>query len=285
MNSIKDRAVEAEQPEGGYLKVTDFDRFDLADGKGAVSVSDVPAAYVARAVDGLSRMALEGERADVFYKYMRGASRAEDCGRAGSIRAAKGLKDGIAGMDDESIRNACRIASFGDWLVDPAAAEDGPGPDAVEPGDASVEAIRVMAARMGAFFDRYGQPEEREFSFEPADGDSMGYVSMTMGGGGTWGGYTVSAACGNGDYISGDTMWLVKADGSEVTEADTLELLMWAVMGVKSGQSKYQAVKRMGILEPGTGTAYTMSMDAVPADVLEAVCGNVLGYPEKEDAQ
>jgi len=288
MNSIKDRVREVSQPEGGYLSLSEFTVFDLGDGLGSVRVEGVPAAWVSRAVDGLARMRLEGERADVFYKYMRGASRAEDCGRKGSIRSAKELKDGIVGLDDESVLHACQLASFGDWSEDPAAAEEGPDWAGLSMDKASTAAVRTMAERMGTFFDKYGQPENRGFSFEPADGDSMGYVSMTMGGTGRWGGYTVRSASGCGDFMTEDTMWLVKSDGSEASEDDTLELLMWMLMGAKSGQAVYGPATKAGIFEPGTGRVYLLNADAISADVLEAVSEDVLGYvdePVAEDAE
>lgn len=278
MTSIRERAALAVQPEGGYFGLSKFDASDLGDGRGAVSVNGVPSKWVARAVDGLSRMVLEGQRADVFYRYLRCAARAEDCGRKGAIRAAKDMKDDITGLDDESVANACKLVSFGDWTEDPAAAEDGPSWEDLDVDAPSVSAVRTMAERMGLLFEKYGQPEERGFSFEPADGDTMGYVSMTMGGGGRWGGYTTSASSGCGDFMTGDVMWLVKADGSEADDADTLELLMWLAMGAKSGQAVYGAVSRLGIFEPGTGRVYLTDVDDVSAGVLEDVCGGVLGY-------
>ncbi|MBQ6610076.1 MAG: hypothetical protein IJH70_06555 [Oscillospiraceae bacterium] len=67
------------------------------------------------AVDNLTRICAGIEKKDVFYVAVKGASRATKNGNSGALEKAIYLLSGITGADDQSVINACKLATYEVW--------------------------------------------------------------------------------------------------------------------------------------------------------------------------
>ena len=85
-----------------------------------------------------------------------------------------------------------------------------------------------MIRRAVIFYKIYGPITDYEFSFNKKA-------------------FTVTVDSGDGDFLTKDTMWDMKVTKNAITKDHTLQLLMYWIMGMHSGEKKYQDIKYLGI--------------------------------------
>ncbi len=279
--SVTQRVKAVKQPRGGYIKPKAFTPNALGDGLDALNPEEnVSANMVGLVVDYMTRV-MSGTPADEAFKVaLVGANQlylAWSSGRlrfAGDVDAqlefngemstvpttAEALAADIKGLDDASIIAAVRLARYDTvyraglqaYLMGwrPCAAAD---PDAP-----TIANIRTMVERALAFFDVYGPKALSGFTFE--------------------GGYTTTVATGDGDFTTEDTLWDFKTSKLPIKKEHTLQLLMYWRMGLRSAHPEFQNVKYLGIYNPRTNVASRLAVADIPADVIEEVEHDVIGY-------
>lgn len=271
--TVSQKAKAVKQPWGGYIRPSAFKETRLDDGRTLCDAENISPQTVGMAVDYLSRMMLGFSPEEAFRVSLLGANCAVLHGLFTASEEAERYLAKIKGLDDASIINACHLVSFDVWYRNPAAAiaplrcnreeedifliplswasEDEPNAD-------TISNIRIMVERSLVFFKSYGPVVKDSFTFEGA--------------------YTDEVSAGEGDFLTADTMWDFKVSKKKPISRYTLQLLMYYILGLRSGKSEYQTVRNLGIFNPRLNALYQMNVDAIPAATIRAVERDVIGY-------
>ncbi|MFT3945222.1 MAG: hypothetical protein QM705_15565 [Ancrocorticia sp.] len=216
-------------------------------------VENIHSSLVGLSVDYLTRVASGAKPEEAFKFSLLGAS----------ILGVKTWRDPIrllefrAGrVDGLAIAAACELAGYdvafraGPWRYNPHACTT---PDSVTAGH-----IKVMVNRSLSFFRDFGPATLDGFTFQGA--------------------FTDLVTNGDGDFLTRDTLWDFKVSVRPPTKDHTLQLLMYWLMGLRSGQQPFKSITHLGVFNPRLNTVYRIAVADVPAQVLDEVSREVIGY-------
>lgn len=252
MCSVTQRIGKVKQPRGGYIKPKAFAVTELSGG-GIDDLNpeeNVQPGLVGMAVDYLTRFMSGTPAHEAFHISGLGA---DIVGETARYRALLGE---VSGLDDASIIAAVRLAGF-DSAYRAGVATYHPVQD-INPDKPTVENIRTMVERSLAFFEQYGEKVMDGLTFE--------------------GGYTGYVATGDGDFLTEDTLWDFKVSKQKLANKYTLQLLMYWRMGLHSVHPEYGKVRYLGVYNPRQNLVYRLAVDDIPAEVIEEVERDVIGY-------
>lgn len=170
----------------------------------------------------------------------------------------------IKGVDDLSIFNACRLASYDVWVRNPSWAIMNFNPDAdiipdIVPDINTVKNIQKMVQRSICFMQQYGPILKDGFTFEDN-------------------GYTKTVNSGDGDFLTYDTLWDFKTIKGNLTAKHSLQLMMYWIMGQHSGQDIYKNISKIGIFNPRLNIVYTLDVAVVPDDTINFIEKKIICY-------
>ena len=268
MASVTGRISAIKQPRGGYVKPSEFDAIIFNDGIILNADENIPASLVGLTVDYLTRFVMGNDIAEAFKISLQGAMVAEKFGVNKAINIANKLLGGIKGIDEASIINACKLVTFDVWFRNPVGAMMVNGYNEIKPDNKTVMNIQTMVKRSITFFEKYGPITKDGFTFEsakPSNNDTNG-------------GYTITVDCGDGDFLTADTLWDFKVSKSKPTSKHTLQLLMYWIMGQHSGQTIFKNITKLGIFNPRLNTVYLLDISKVSADTIQIVEDEVICY-------
>lgn len=260
MSSVTQRISKVQQPRGGYLKRSQFDIRRIEDGKILNESENIHASIVGMAIDYLTRFLMGADVKDAFKISCEGAQLAEIVFRQKkSLKIANKLLSKIKGLDDKSIISACKLVTYDVWYRNPLGAMMAKGADDINPDKATIENIRIMVQRSIEFWNQYGPVIQSGFTFEP-------------------GGYTETVNTGDGDYLTVDTLWDFKVSKSEPTSKNTLQLLMYWIMGQHSGQKVYKKIDKLGIFNPRLNVIYIIDVNNISQEIIKIVENDIICY-------
>ncbi len=251
MVSVTQRIAQIKQPYRGYLPPSAFKVTQLNDGK-ILGEENIPGGTIGMVVDYLSRWQLFGNKEEAFHISMIGAK------RVGREKEAIPLLEGIRDMSDSSITNACRLVYFDTFT------RGGPEPlepfTAICPDASTCENIRIMVDRAAHFFEEYG----------PVTEDGFHMV----------GGYTDIVDRGDGDFLTKDTVWDFKVLRKEPQTKNTLQILMYFLMGKRSIDPFFKDVHKLGFFNPRMNKVYLYDTNDLDPETVKAVERDVIGYTD-----
>ncbi len=258
MTSVVGRIKEIKQPRGGYINPKAMEVHPLggdALGPLPLDVETVHASTVGMAVDYLTRVAGGTEPRDAFVVSLMGARRLGGEALANADADVDSLTAGR--VDDGAIRTACRLVGY-DVVF--RAGKSMYNPDARrEPNATTVGHIRAMVERSLRFFKAYGPVTADGFTFS--------------------GGYTDLIQAGDGDFLTEDSLWEFKVSVKPPTNAHTLQLLIYYLMGRHSDASElFDPIEYLGVFNPRLDTVYRVALDSIPTEIIEEVSSDVIGY-------
>lgn len=259
MSSVTQRIEQIKQPRGGYLKPSQFGSVVLDDGITLSEVENVHPSIVGLAVDYLTRFMMGTDKKDAFQISLQGVFIAETLNRKGSCELGIELLKGITGLDDISIINACKLVTFDVWFRNTSNAIMSKGPNETNPDADTIRNIKILVERSLTFWKKYGPITKDGFTFE-SDG------------------YTSTIDCGDGDYLTSDTIWDFKVSKSKPTSKHTLQLLIYWIMGQHSGQSIYKSIKKIGIYNPRLNIVYTFEITDELKDTIKEIEEDIICY-------
>lgn len=260
MSSVTGRISEIKQPRGGYVRPAQFNQNNIDDGKLLNELENVHPSIVGMAVDYLTRFVMGAGIAQAFDISLRGARLAEIyIPEKSPLKIADDLLEGIIGLDDNSIINACKMATFDVWYRNPINASISKGFDETNPDCSTIQNIRIMVERSVKFWSEYGPIVKDGFTFEPN-------------------GYTHTVDAGDGDFLTLDTLWDFKVIKSKLNSKYTLQLLMYWIMGQHSGQAIYKNIKKLGVFNPRLNCIYTLEVSDISPEVIKEVEKSVICY-------
>ena len=250
MYSVTQRIKTIKQPYGGYVKPSSFEIISLEDGFELYENENIYTTIIGLAVDYLTRMQTGAKKEDAFRVSLTGAQIIQQ------EKKAKVLLNSIEGLDDNSIINACKLSGYDVCLrAGPAAYKP---VDGINPNLETINNIRIMVKRSCSFFEEYGPVIQEGLTFD--------------------GGYTRLISSGDAGFITKDTLWDFKVSKNRVTSQQTLQLLMYYLMGKRSTNENFKQITKLGIFNPRLNTVFVKEINDIPADVIETVENEVIGY-------
>lgn len=249
--SVSKRAKTVPQPHGGYLPLSLFTPRTMEDGFSLKEEENIPAGIIGQTVDYMSRLVsgfIEPEKA--FDISLLGTA------LAGCPQHGVELLSQIKGLDDSSLCAACRLASYDVFYR--ALGTVSSRMSEPEPNHNTLFNIRLMITRMVRFLSEYGPVIESGFTME--------------------GGYTDIVSSGDGDFLTEDTLWDVKTSKFPPKASDTLQVLMYYIMGKHSWNDCFQTIQNIGIMNPRLNQIWLLNTNMIPAAVIQNVKKDVIGY-------
>lgn len=284
------------QPYGGYLPVKslnvielNYDNYLISSAKESVAPN-----LVGLTVDYLTRYMLTGDKEKAFFIALKGIDYIDELSKIykeinnnndwhllngkDRVELAKESLDKIKGLDDESIYNAICLSTF-DAVYRRGAVNQYYfiknnvlrseyydhnlelrclHPDVKISEDTCIN-IRRMVERSLKFFEEYGPMICDGFTFEPD-------------------GYTKIVNAGDGDFLTKNILWDFKVSSNKPTSKQTLQILMYYIMGKHSGNPIFDEITNIGIYNPRLNTVYLKSIDEISSDVIDEVSREVIGY-------
>lgn len=250
MFSVTERINQISQPHGGYVNPRTFKVTPIHDGKHVFNILPNYRHIQGLAVDYLTRFMSGRPKEYAFIISLLGA------GEVSETDNAKRLLNSIKGLDAKSIYSACQLVGYdiafrrGSKYFSPV--------ELITPDDNVINNIILMVQRSLVFLQKYGPAVKEGFTFE--------------------GGYTEVVSSGDGDYLTSDTLWDFKASQYPPTSNNTLQLLMYYILGFHSVHDEFQYIKKIGIFNPELNTVYELELSEIPDRIFHDISHDVLGY-------
>jgi len=254
MSSVTQRIRQIKQPYGGYLKPSEFKKEIFIDSE-ILKEENIHSSLVGLTVDYLTRFMLNTSREESFKISILGSK------IIGEEKKAYGLLNTIKGLDNNSIYSACKLVGYDVCYRQGAIGYR--NIDEIEADVNTIDNIRIMVKRGIQFFDKFGPIIMDGFTFE--------------------GGYTQTINSGDGDFLTGDTLWDFKVSKNNPTSAHTLQLLIYYIMGVHSIHDEFKGIKKLGIFNPRINCIYLKSISDIPKEIFDEVETKVIEYRENND--
>lgn len=259
MSSVTKRIKEIKQPRGGYINPSQLEMKILDDGATLFEEENLHASIIGMVVDYLTRLSMGASAGDAFSISLQGATCASSYGMSNAMQMAKKFLSNIKGIDDKSVINACKLATFDVWFRNLLVAPMAKTATDTNPDSYTIQNIQIMVKRSIAFFDEYGPITKDGFTFEPD-------------------GYTQTVNCGDGDFLTKDTLWDFKVSKSKPTNKNTLQLLMYWIMGQHSGKPEFKNITNIGIFNPRLNIVYTFPISKVESATIKTIETEVICY-------
>ena len=262
MASVTQVIRETKQPRGGFVRPAAFEKTVLDDGKILSTAENISPITVGTVVDYMTRFASGTKIPEAFSISIRGAINAQLLGYPNALEECQSYLDGITGIDDASIRNACLCVPFDEWMRNPFSAVGrymAGQREKLIPDEYTIGNIRTMVQRGVDFFKEYGPVTKDGFDFSPN-------------------GYTDRIKTGDGDFLTKDTLWDFKTSKNGPTNKHTMQLLMYWIMGKHSGNSIFDSITKIGIFNPRLNTVWTLNTSNIPRETIREVEQNIIGY-------
>lgn len=221
-------------------------------------VETIHASLVGLAVDYLARFMLGADVKSAFQISTIGAWAMDNFDKSMCHCAnAHKLCEQIKGLDDVSIIAACKLVGYDSaFRAGPIAYRP---VENIQPDRATCENIREMVKSSLEFFRVYG-PVTRERIVFP-------------------GGYTETVSSGDGDFMTADTIWDFKCSVRPPQSKDTLQIVMYWLMGLHSiCSAEFEKVTKFGFFNPRLAKIYTLNVANVSPETLHEIEVQVIGY-------
>ncbi len=253
MLSVKERIKSITQPRFGYLPRESFQVITYDDGLSVNTSSPSYLAYATiqgSAVDYLTRFLCGTQKEQAFAIPLLGAQIVDETDKAIEL-----LKK-IRGLDTSSIIAACQLAGYDVAFRRGEAFFT--GTQRIKPHKTIVDNIKTMVRRSLTFLERHKPVVAVGFTFE--------------------GGYTNLVSTGDGDFLTTDGLWDFKTSQREPTAEDTLQILMYYILGYHSVHPEFKLIETIGVFNPYLFRSYEIRIDDIPEKVLCQVSHDVLGF-------
>lgn len=253
MSSVTGRIRHIKQPRGGYIKPSSMKVVEFKDRKVLSENENVHYSIIGMAVDYLTRFKMGSDINEAFEISIKGARIADKFSEIESY-----LKK-IKGLSDVSITNACKAVTFDVWYRDPYAAMRAKGAGETNPDKNTIRNIKILVERCIKFWEKYGPVKVQGFTFEKK-------------------GYTDVVNAGDGDFLTKDTIWDIKVSKNKPRSNNTLQLLMYYIMGKHSKKPEFAKIKKIGIFNPKLNTVYLLDVKDIPKSTIKTVEKDVICY-------
>ena len=257
MYTVSKRANDYKQPRGGFIPPSTFEKTKIEDGI-ELKGENISPGIIGTVVDYMVRFLNGSSLDEAFAIPMLGAKLLK------KEREASKLLYSIDGLDDNSIIAACKIVAF-DAVVRAGVIAYKPIEE-INPDEDTVFNIKAMIKRCQKFIDNYG----------PIVAEGMTFI----------GGYTGTVVSGDADFMTEDTIWDLKVTKNAIKSSQTLQILMYYLMGRRTIMlnAEYDfknKIKKIGIYNPRLNEIYIKSINEIDEQIIKEVEEQVIGYNSK----
>ena len=249
MVSVTQRVKQVVQPANGFLDPKSLTHIRFRDNE-ILGEESVQPSTVGSAVDYLSRLMSGDQPGEAFMISLLGAH------KAGRYSEAQGYLHRISGLDDTSIENACKLVSFDTYFRSGTPMKKQPADMVVDEG--TCNNIRIMVQRTQRFLDSYGPVVSNGFTMN--------------------GGYTSTINSGDGDILTSDGLWDIKTTKTGPDKNQTLQILVYYIMGTHSADTRFRSIKRIGLYNARLNTADYIMVSDLDTSTIQVVEKYVIGY-------
>ncbi len=269
MSTVTGRIRSIKQPYGGYVRPSSFEKIKFDDGITLNSNEDINPNIIGSAIDYLTRFLIGVPIETAFqisqYGYQECIRNYKSLERTLKKRKIdiSSLLEQIKGTDDASIMAACQACAYDVWYRSPLSAISSDATYDIPracPDIITTENIRIMLNRCIKFWAQYGPVTITGFTFEND-------------------GYTNVVTDGDGDYLTRDTLWDFKVSKeSKITSKQTLQLLMYWIMGIHSGKEEFKSIDKLGVFNPKLNIVYLLNTNTISQETINTVERDVICY-------
>lgn len=249
--SVTRRIDEVSQPKGGFINKKIIETIQLDDGVTLNSVENVNPGLVGTAVDYLTRFMNGTSLDDAFNISLYGATYVNE-----SEKAKRLLKKINKDLDDDSVISAIKLCGYD--VAFRSSPEYYKSVDEINPDKDTIDNVRTMVNRSLKFFEKYGPVVVDGFTFE--------------------GGYTDTISSGDGDYLTKDTLWDFKVSKYSPTNKNTLQLLIYYLMGQHSIHRYFKSITKLGIFNPRLNSVYQINVESIEKETIDEIEKEIIGY-------
>lgn len=280
MATVVSRIKQIKQPYGGYIPIKMFNANNLGGNMIPCNEENISPILVGLVVDYLTRYSISKDVDKAFNISIRGAKAKDHWTKSKNkwFRIAQEYLSIIHGLDDESIINAVKLVRFDDWFRNPSYARTTDNSPQNEISLHTIKNIRELVLRGIDFVEKYGPIKKYEFDFYPPNYEDSFESFLEKLSGKTIGGYTKTVTAGDGDFLTADTLWDFKVSKNPPTSNNTLQILMYWIMGLHSGQDIFKNLTKIGIFNPRLNIAYQLDVSKIPKGVIQTVEKDVICY-------
>lgn len=251
MASVTARINEIKQPRGGYINPTSLTVVSYKDGIVLNEHENINPTNIGMVVDYLTRYCINDNAKKSFQISLLGASLVGELDKAMEM-----LHKVETCGSGESIINACKLTGYDVCLR--AGRQYFKSVDTINPDYSTIENILRMLERSVNFLGTNKPILSDGFTFP--------------------GGYTDIIDSGDGDYITKDALWDFKVSKNNPNNKQTLQVLIYYLMGIHSTDIVFNNIERIGIYNPRLNTEYFINIKDIPAEVIDSVNKYVIGY-------
>lgn len=250
--SVTNRIEQVSQPYGGYINPSNMGISSLSyEGlKDLYTEENIYPGIIGIAVDYLTRYMLGADVKEAFQISLFGAA------LIGDIENARKYIGLINGLSDLSIIGAVNLARYD---VVYRKGRDYYDSTEILPNPQTINNIKEMVARSVELFKQQGPIIASGFSFE--------------------GGYTKVIGAGDADYLTADTIWDLKTSKHEPNRDDTLQILIYYLLGIHSNnKDMYKDVKYIGIYNSRLNKIYKYEISKISSETIQRIEEEIIGY-------
>lgn len=257
--SVARRIRQIAQPRGGYINPKTLHSYSLGNGIEELHNDDTLYTFqMGMLVDYMTRFE-SGDSLEEAFKVSIGGARhlaASNSQYADEGNKALNLLSKIKGVDDESIIAAAKMTGFDVCLIN--STDNYKSINEINPDRETIEDARIMIQRGVNFLKKCGPKVLDGFDLNGTD--------------------TKFVSGGEGDYLTKDAIWDFKVSKDNPTKDNTLQILMYWRMGLRSIHPEFKNVKYMGIYNPRLNKVYYLETKEIPDEVIHKVEKDVIGY-------
>ncbi len=260
MGTVRQEAKKYVESKGAVIRLLEFERSFI---KGAIPISrnseNIAPNIVGIVVDSMVRFHQSGDVCEAFKASFQGIINAE---QAGEITNGEGLAELfrttiIYPTDEESIRQACKLAQF-----DKLYRKTGEIEELIEPNDMTITHIKLMVERSINFFEsEFVVDAGVEFGVKPKKDNSTGEIISDK-----CTGYTPSVFNGEADYLTMDGLWDLKVLSGKPSNVDIIQLVMYWIMSQHAkNEPQFDGIdiQKIGFYNPREQEVYIMRVDDI----------------------
>lgn len=250
MKSVTQRIKEIKQPINGYINPENFEKIELNDEKELYEEENINPGLIGLAVDYMTRYLKNNNKDEAFKISIMGAIKINE------LHKAYNLLEKISGLDDTSIINACKLSGYD--VCYRTGVKYFKNVDEINPDQKTISNIKIMIQRGLTFFEKYGPIVKDGITFS--------------------GGYTSIIGAGDADFITSDTLWDFKVSKGNLTKDNTLQLIIYYLLGMHSYECNFSCIKKIGIFNPRKNIIYQYEIKNIKKEILKEIEENVIGY-------
>lgn len=257
--TISEASKNIEQPLDGYIKTVWLSKMSFDDKQLAYPLENLSHVDIGLAVDYLTRLVNGQNKRDVFDISIQGAYRycktlsGENLNTA--IYNLKRYYSNLVSLDDISIICACNLVKYDVYYRN---APSDFNPIELHPDELTIQNIRMMVNRTVRFINTFG-PIVR----------SGGQIRSDK---------ARNILGGRYDYVTSDTLWDIKTLMYSPDICNTLQLVLYYLMGLEEGMEEFRGITKLGIYNPRLNEVYTLQVNRISPYLLEELKRNVIGY-------